>query len=225
VVARFAALVLAAVLSACGPNTDEATASDPVSAALNRLRDLETSRRAATDFHTEGAADDALGPDPTALAALPDGRRAVGVLRGAAAVVLLDRDGRELARAPAPRSAASVTVGPAGDVFASHPDSRVPFAQWEALVLAPAGPILWARDTYEKTGVVPYVHPAGARVPSLRPLYKKRPYFTNGSAPDLDDVLRGARRGPNGFTHAGDEGTVLLDAPSRTSLRAFLDLL
>jgi hypothetical protein len=110
-------------------------------------------------------------------------------------------------------------------LVASHPDSRVPFEQWEALVLAPAGPILWARDTYEKTGVVPYVHPAGARVPSLRRLYKKRPYFTNGSAPDLDDVLRRARRGPDGFTHAGDQGTVLLDAPSRTSLRAFLDLL
>src|SRR5439155_1444646 len=66
----------------------------------------------------------------------------------------------------------------------NRPDSRVPFGEWERLTMTRQGPIVWARDTYEKTGVVPYVHEAGTRVPSLRRLYKKRPYFTNGSAAD-----------------------------------------
>lgn len=111
-------------------------------------------------------------------------------------------------------------------LVADRPDSRVSFAEWESLVMSPAGPIVWARDSYEKTGVEPYVHPSGSRVPSLRRLYKKRPYFTNGSAADLDDVLARADTAAGGFSHAGDEeSTRLLDAPSRAALRAFLDLL
>src|SRR5262249_38828959 len=66
-------------------------------------------------------------------------------------------------------------------LVADRADTRVPFDEWERLVTSPAGPIVWARNTYEKTGIVPYVHASGARVPSLRRLYKKRPYFTNGS--------------------------------------------
>ena len=62
-------------------------------------------------------------------------------------------------------------------------------------------------------------------MPSLRRLYKKRPYFTNGSAPALDDVLREARAGPDGFRHAGGDGVPVLDARSRAALLAFLDLL
>jgi len=111
-------------------------------------------------------------------------------------------------------------------LVAARPDSRVSFADWEPLVMSPAGPIVWARDSYEKTGVVPYVHPSGTRVPSLRRLYKKRPYFTNGSAADLDDVVGRARAEPDGFRHAGaDDRAPLLDGPARTALRAFLDLL
>jgi hypothetical protein len=45
------------------------------------------------------------------------------------------------------------------------------------------------------------VHEKGARVPSLRRLYKKHPYFTNGSADTLDDVLERARFLPSGFQH------------------------
>jgi len=106
-------------------------------------------------------------------------------------------------------------------------DTRIPFAAWEGLVFTPQGPIVWARDTYEKTGVEPYVHAAGARVPALRRLYKKRPYFTNGSAPDLDAVLRRARIVGGAFVHDGGDGRAeeALDEPSRRALRAFLDLL
>lgn len=106
-------------------------------------------------------------------------------------------------------------------------DSRVPFEGWEQLVMTRQGPIVWARDTYEKTGVVPYVHEAGTRVPSLRRLYKKRPYFTNGTAADLDDVLRRARLSGGTFLHDGgaDGGPMVLDGASRQALLAFMDLL
>lgn len=99
--------------------------------------------------------------------------------------------------------------------------SRVPFERWEAMIFA-GGPIVWASDTYEKTGVMPYVHDAGARTTSLRRTYKKRPYFTNGSAPDMETVLRGVRLAP--FSHAGGSGERLPDA-GIGPLRAFLDLL
>ncbi|HYV57356.1 MAG TPA: hypothetical protein VE911_07420, partial [Candidatus Nitrosopolaris sp.] len=80
--------------------------------------------------------------------------------------------------------------------------------------------------TYEKTGIEPYVHEAGTRVPSLRRLYKKRPYFTNGSAPDLEDVLRRARFSGGQFLHGGAAAEpAIVDPASRTALLAFLDLL
>ncbi len=106
-------------------------------------------------------------------------------------------------------------------------DTEVAFADWERLVLSPTGPIVWARATREKTGITPYVHPDGARVPSLRRLYRKRPYFTNGSALDLSAVLRGARFTPEGFLHAAPAGTAgqALDPEAQAALLAFLDLL
>ncbi len=105
--------------------------------------------------------------------------------------------------------------------------SRVPFAEWESLVMSPDGPIVWACDAYAQTGIEPYVHEQGARVTSLRRLYRKRPYFTNGSARDLDAVLVRARFEGGGFWHersdlGPDAG---LDASERHALLAFLDLL
>jgi hypothetical protein len=108
-----------------------------------------------------------------------------------------------------------------------RPESAVPFAGWERLVMSPAGAIVWARDTREQTGIVPYVHPEGTRIPSLRRLYRKRPYFTNGSSPDLESVLARARVTPAGFMHDGSAtpGGEPLDPSERAALRAFLDLL
>jgi hypothetical protein len=108
-----------------------------------------------------------------------------------------------------------------------EPSSRIPFDRWESLVTAPEGAIVWGKAEYQKTGIEPYVHEKGARVPSLRRLYKKRPYFTNGSAKELADVVARARFLPEGFLHAPpapDRGTAL-DEPSRAALLAFLRLL
>ncbi|HEX9296237.1 MAG TPA: hypothetical protein VF881_10390, partial [Polyangiaceae bacterium] len=116
-----------------------------------------------------------------------------------------------------------------GDV----PASRLPFERWEEYVMASEGAIVWGKAEYKQTGIVPYVHERGARVPSLRRLYKKRPYFTNGSAPDIDDVLARARFLPSGFWHEAPqterspvpEAGTALDDRSRSALRSFLDLL
>jgi hypothetical protein len=116
-----------------------------------------------------------------------------------------------------------------------QPASRVPFAAWEGLVMAREGAIVWGKDVYAQSGVVPYVHEKGARIPSLRRLYKKHPYFTNGSADTLAEVLARARFLPSGFQHvaavdaplagATENADIMLDAPSRSALAAFLDLL
>jgi hypothetical protein len=112
-------------------------------------------------------------------------------------------------------------------LVSDEPGTRVPFGRWEELVMSPSGPIVWGKAEYKKTGVEPYVHDAGARVPSLRRLYKKRPYFTNGTAKSLEEVLARARFSPDGFFHEAP-GSVLgdtLDERARAALLRFLDLL
>ncbi|HEU4406739.1 MAG TPA: hypothetical protein VFS43_15840 [Polyangiaceae bacterium] len=110
--------------------------------------------------------------------------------------------------------------------------SRVPFERWEALVFSREGPLVWGRSGYEKTGVMPYVHDEGARVPSLRRLDKKWPYLTNGGAPDLGALLDAVRfGGPEGaprFYHQGappEAGLAELSRGEKEALRAFVGLL
>jgi cytochrome c peroxidase len=109
--------------------------------------------------------------------------------------------------------------------------SRVPFDRWEPQTLSPEGPIVWGRSGYEKTGIMPYVHEEGARVPSLRRLYKKWPYFTNGSAADLRTVLDWARFGeadgrPVFYHRAPPEAPLAsLTEGEKDALLAFLELL
>jgi hypothetical protein len=105
-------------------------------------------------------------------------------------------------------------------LVADDPASRVPFERWESLVLSPAGPIVWSNGGYGKTGIVPYVHESGTRVPTLRRVYKKWPYFTNGSAPTLADVVD--RFAGNAHDHAAGAP---LTADDKRALLAFLDLL
>jgi hypothetical protein len=100
------------------------------------------------------------------------------------------------------------------------------FEHWERLIFASNGPIVWASADYVATEIEPHVHAEGARVPSLRRLYMKAPYFTNGSASTLAEVLAGVRRG-GGITHGA--GTIppeqQLSAGEREALTAFLRLL
>lgn len=114
----------------------------------------------------------------------------------------------------------------AARLSADDPGTRVAFEQWEALVVREAAPIVWGSAGYEKTGVTPYVHASGARSPSLRRLYKKHPYFTNGSAHSIDDVLDGVRFSGTDVLHANaTEDATRLDDASKLALRAFLELL
>jgi hypothetical protein len=111
-------------------------------------------------------------------------------------------------------------------LVADDPSSRRPFEQWEPLVMTREGAMVWAHSDYEKTGVVPYVNEAGARVVSLRRLYKKYPYFTNGSAKSLSDVLDWAGFAGGHFFHEGaPAGSTALSPPEKAALLAFLDLL
>ena len=109
----------------------------------------------------------------------------------------------------------------AARLVSDDPTSAVPQAEWEANLFS-TGTIVWGRNGYEKTGITPYVHPEGARPPSLRRLYKKRPYFTNGSAADLEAVL--AAITSTGLPHSG-EPAGSLSSKERADLRAFLGLL
>jgi hypothetical protein len=115
----------------------------------------------------------------------------------------------------------------AARLVANDPASEVPFERWEALTLSSSTPIVWARGDYEKTGVVPYVDARGTRIPSLRRLYTKRPYLTNGSAPTLESVIELARVSEPAFSHTPSDavGLVPLDTHERADLLDFLRLL
>ncbi|MEY2931586.1 MAG: hypothetical protein RL033_2335 [Pseudomonadota bacterium] len=105
--------------------------------------------------------------------------------------------------------------------------SRVPFERWQELIFSEAGPLIWGRDGYEKTGIEPLVHPLGARVPSLRRVVAKYPLFTNGSAGSLEEVLAAACWSKSGFAHRAREGEQAehLSAAEREALLAFSSLL
>ncbi|MBC8070875.1 MAG: hypothetical protein IAG13_21285, partial [Deltaproteobacteria bacterium] len=109
--------------------------------------------------------------------------------------------------------------------------TRVPPTQWEQHVFAAHAGIVWASEQRVRTGILPLVHAEGARVTSLRRLALKRPYFTNGSAADLDAVLAAVEltpafaHGPGRASTAGVESHASLTAEQRAALRAFLELL
>jgi hypothetical protein len=114
----------------------------------------------------------------------------------------------------------------AARLSADAPATHVPFEQWESFVMRESAPLVWGSAGYQKTGVRPYVHDDGARTPSLRRLAKKHPYFTNGSARSLDEVLAALRfSGATTFHANAPDGAEALDAEALAALRAFLDLL
>ncbi len=116
----------------------------------------------------------------------------------------------------------------AARLVADDPNSEVPFERWSELVLSAAGPLVWAKGEYAKTGVLPYVDPKGTRIPSLRRMYLKRPYLTRGSARTLDELLASVRFSDTELLHAGGEARPELRALAsneRADLLAFLELL
>lgn len=110
--------------------------------------------------------------------------------------------------------------------FSDRPESAVPFERWQELVLSRHAPIVWARGDYARTGVEPYVHELGTRIPSLRRLHLKPRYFTNGSALELAEVVARFRDRPSGPLHhsADGQGTALAE-DEQLALLAFLQLL
>jgi hypothetical protein len=80
-------------------------------------------------------------------------------------------------------------------------ESELPFEAWPRAIFSPEGAIVWASAAYQKTGVTPYVHESGTRVPSLRRAAAKWPHFTNGSADTLLAVVNRARFDRTRFFH------------------------
>ncbi len=115
----------------------------------------------------------------------------------------------------------------AARLIAEDKRSTVPFENWEKVVLSENGPIVWSDAAYAKTSVTPYVNPRGTRIPTLRRLYKKWPYFTNGTAKSLDQLLDQYASNDKHVFHDGApaEGVTKLSASDKAALRAFLDLL
>jgi len=67
--------------------------------------------------------------------------------------------------------------------------SAVSFENWETWLTAENRDLVWGAPFLCKTGIRPYPDSTGTRVPSLRRVWYKYPYFTNGSAKNLRDVL------------------------------------
>lgn len=90
----------------------------------------------------------------------------------------------------------------------------IPFDDWAEWTASPDSDLVWGAPLFFKTGIEPYVAEKGARAPSLRRVSRKQPYFTNGSSPTLDDVLRRFRvTGPSGL-HASTGGEDETDSRS-----------
>jgi cytochrome c peroxidase len=108
------------------------------------------------------------------------------------------------------------------------PESERSFADWPSAIFSAEGAIVWASADYQKTGVTPYVHESGTRVPSLRRAAAKWPHFTNGSADTLFDVVRRARFDQKRFFHdRAPRGEQLgsFSPNEARELTAFLELL
>ena len=121
----------------------------------------------------------------------------------------VERRGAEVFRARCASCHAARLVG-------DDPKTEQPFSSWERLILGDNGPLVWSSEQRQKTGIEPQVHRDGARPSSLRRLDRKTPYFTNGSAATLFDVVDRARFDGARFFHDASH----LDATERTQLRA-----
>ncbi len=83
----------------------------------------------------------------------------------------------------------------------------MPFEDWEDSLTHDGADLIWGAPFFSKTGIEPYVSRAGARVPSLRRVSEKYPYFTDGSAATLRQVLEGFRYEGTRAWHRAPEST------------------
>jgi len=106
----------------------------------------------------------------------------------------------------------------------STPSTRewksLPFGQWHEWLEGEKGDLVWGAPFFAKTGIRPYVHRAGARVPSLRRVLQKSPYFTDGSSPTLRHLLRRFRFGESAAWHQFEPETEVPDANEVQALTA-----
>ncbi len=82
----------------------------------------------------------------------------------------------------------------------------VDFSRWQHWLTEENRDLIWGAPFFSRTGVKPYVRPAGSRVPSLRRVWMKYPLFTNGSVRTIGGVLKGFRYKDATVWHQYDTG-------------------
>lgn len=111
-------------------------------------------------------------------------------------------------------------------VPSTRSDETVTTHEWPALVENEAIDLVWGAPFYTKTNILPYVSTRGARVPSLRRVAEKYPYFTNGSSRHLRDVLERFRyRGATAWHHYDGSSSEEVKALSADEVRQLEALL
>ncbi|MEE8585513.1 MAG: hypothetical protein V3T83_11745 [Acidobacteriota bacterium] len=107
-------------------------------------------------------------------------------------------------------------------VDSTRQGKAVPFDQWRDWLESQERDLIWGAPFYSKTGIRPYVDPAGARVPSLRRVWLKYPYFTNGSSKTIREVLERFRYQGSSVWHHHEPST---DPPAKALTEDEIDAL
>lgn len=83
-------------------------------------------------------------------------------------------------------------------------------------------PLSFGAPLFARSGVTPYYTSAGNRISPLLDLARGGPFFSNGSAPTLEDLLHSARPGSAAVHDQAPTGPPSYDADEVNALRAFL---
>lgn len=95
-------------------------------------------------------------------------------------------------------------------------------ASWLPLLTNNNAPFTFASEGYQQVGITPWMHETGTRTPSLRRVFDKYPYFTDGSGKSIEDVLRKIRVDRSGslFLHNADH---VIDPEIQKNLQSLSD--
>jgi hypothetical protein len=91
-------------------------------------------------------------------------------------------------------------------IRSTRTENGVGFEEWERWLTAENLDLVWGVPFFARTGLKPYVTPAGSRVPSLRRVWLKYPLFTNGTSQTIRDVLEHFRYQDSTIWHHFDSG-------------------